>query len=156
MRPAPNRIQSPEAVSDALAFLIRRGIHGATLQLQFEANPEEAVLRRPPSRAVVFTKYIISHGDVGLRGTCSLDSDMESQFEALRQELVRRGIPHSVTVRDGRRAIDVHCGRDLGLGAMFITLAFGQYFEAGVEEHRVAFFERVADKDAPSITGVDS
>lgn len=155
-RPAPNRIRSPAGISDALAFLLRRGIHGASLQFQFETQPDEAVLRRPPSRAVVFTKYIISHGDVGLRGSCSQDSESESQFEALRQELERRGIPHSIAVREGRRTLDVHCARDLGLGAMFATLVFRHYFHAGVEEHCVAFFERVADKDAPSITGVDS
>jgi hypothetical protein len=155
MRPSPHRIQSPSVISDALAFLIRRGIHGASLQFQFEETPAEAVLRRPPSRAVVFTKYIISHGDVGLRGSCSQDGETESRFEALRQELERRGIPHSISVREGVRTIDVHCGRDLGLGVMFVTLVFKHFFEARLEEHCVAFFERVADKDAPSITGVD-
>ena len=155
MRPAPYRIQSPTVISDALAFLIRRGIHGASLQFQFEMNPEEAVLRRPPSRAVVFTKYIISHGDVGLRGSCSQGSEADSRLDALRLELERRGIPHSTAVRNGERIVDVPCGRDLGLGVMFVTLAFEHFFEARLEEHCVAYFERVADRDAPSITGVD-
>jgi hypothetical protein len=155
MRPAPFRIQSPTVISEALAFLIRRGIHGATLQFQFEMNPAEAVLRRPPSRAVVFTKYIISHGDVGLRGSCSQDGEAESRFDALQQELERRGIPHSITVRNGERTVEVHCARDLGLGLMFVTLAFEHFFETRLEEHCVAYFERTADRDAPSITGVD-
>jgi hypothetical protein len=155
MRPAPFRIQSPTVISDALAFLIRRGIHGASLQFQFETNPAETVLRRPPSRAVVFAKYIISHGDVGLRGSCSQDSEPAVRFDALRQELKRRGIPHSITIRNGERTVDVQCGRDLGLGLMFVTLAFKHFFEARLEEHCVAYFHRIADRDAPSITGVD-
>lgn len=125
------------------------------MQFQFEMNPAETVLRRPPSQSVVFTKYIISHGDVGLRGSCYQESGADSRFDALRQELERRGIRHSISVRAGEGTVDVHCGRDLGLGVMFAALVFEHFFEARLEDHCVAYFERTADRDAASITGVD-
>ena len=63
MSPAPNRIESSEELHNAIDYLLRRGIHGGTLRFQVDDDAD---------RSIVFTKYIIRHGEVGCRGHCRI------------------------------------------------------------------------------------
>jgi hypothetical protein len=146
MRPAPNRIESLAEVSNALQFLIQRGINGGSVRFQVEMDA---------SRAVLFTKYIIEHGNVGLRARCSRGREPESRFAALLDDLARRGIPHSITTAQEGEAIEMEIARDVGLGLMLVPLAFQDLFEVELRAHCVAFFEHVLIRYKASLTGVD-
>jgi hypothetical protein len=146
MSPAPNRIESPAEVANALQFLLQRGIHGGTVRFQVDTDH---------SRAIVFTKYIVSHGDVGFQAQCAQGGEPEQRFASLREDLTQRGISHTVTTSEGDKVIEVQCGRDVGLGVMFVGLVFQRLFETTLGTHCVAFFEGVAIRDVSSLTGVD-
>jgi hypothetical protein len=145
-RPALNKVRSPERVAGALEFLLRRGLNGGTVRFQVDEDP---------SRAVVFTKYIVAHGDVGCTGVCDQGEEPEARFDALRQDLVERAIPHTVVTTDSGRGIEIACKRDLGLGVMLVVLVFQHLFQVRLGEHCIAVFEDVLDVDAPKFTGVD-
>jgi hypothetical protein len=143
---APNRIESPAEVANALQFLLQRGIHGGTVRFQVDTEQ---------SRAIVFTKYIVNHGDVGLRAQCARGGEPEHRLDSLREDLAQRGFPHTLTTSEGDKVIEVQCGRDVGLGVMFVGLVFQRLFETKLSTHCVAYFEGVAIRDASSLTGVD-
>jgi hypothetical protein len=146
MKPALNKIRSPEHVAVSLKFLLRRGLNGGTARFQVDEDP---------SRAVVFTKYIVAHGDVGCTGVCHQGAEPDARFDALRQDLAERAIPHTVVTTDSGRGIEIACKRDLGLGVMLVVLAFQHLFQVRLGEHCIAVFEDVLDVDAPKFTGVD-
>jgi hypothetical protein len=146
MKPALNEVRSPARVVGALEFLLRRGLNGGTLRFQVDDDA---------SRAVVFTKYIVAHGNVGCTGVCHQGAEPGARFDALRQDLVERAIPHTVVTTASGNGIEVTCERDLGLGVMLVVLAFQHLFQVNVGEHCIAVFEDVLSVDAPKFTGVD-
>lgn len=146
MRPAPNRVESPDELARALRYLLNRGIRGGTLRFQVESDA---------SRAVVFTKYIRGPGDVGCRGRCRQGAEPAERLAAFRQDIVGRHIQASFSAEGPDTVVDLECGTDVGLGVMFVVLAFQRLFNVKLSTHCVAFFERVAIANAPAITGVD-
>lgn len=144
-RAAPNRIEDGAGVSNALRYLIQRGVDGGSVR--FQVN-EDA------SRAVVFTKYIIAHGNVGLRARCSRGGESEARFRALRNDMVERGIRDFTLTSDGE-TLEMDIGRDLGLGVVLVGLVFQQLFETELRTHCVAFFDGVVIRDESTLTGVD-
>jgi hypothetical protein len=146
MKPALNKVRSPARVAGALEFLLRRGLNGGTVRFQVDDDP---------SRAVVFTKFIVAHGNVGLTGVCHQGAEAGARFDALRQDLIERAIPHTVVKTALGNGVEVACKRDLGLGVMLVVLAFQHLFQLKLGEHCIAVFEDVLSADAPKFTGVD-
>ena len=146
MRPAPNKIESPDHLASVIQFLVRRGIRGGSVRLQVDDDP---------SRAVTFTKYIVKRGDVGLVGRCTRGGEPELRFAAIQRDLTERGVPYKCIVQDGQPTLEIDCGRDLGLAVMFTLLVFQDLFDRNISEHCVAYFHDVLISDVPSLTGVD-
>lgn len=146
MKPAPNRIESPDHLANAIDYFLRRGIHGGSVRFQIDDDA---------SRAVVLTKYIVAHGNVGFSGRANCRAESEERIDSFRRDLTARGLNHTVTHAGGAAAVEIECGRDVGLGVMFVVLAFGTLFNTKLAEHCVAYFEGVAISSVPSITGVD-
>ncbi|HMF88854.1 MAG TPA: hypothetical protein VK575_12310 [Gemmatimonadaceae bacterium] len=62
---------------------------------------------------------------------------------------------HVTREEGGTPVIEIDCGRDIGRAVMFVVLAFQRLFECSLFTHCVAYFEGVAIRPAPSLTGVE-
>lgn len=65
MKPAPNELNEPGAVGQALAYLRDRGVDAGEMRFQ---------LKTDAGRMVVFTKRIIARNNIQLRGTLCDDN----------------------------------------------------------------------------------
>lgn len=143
MRPAPNKIESPDDVINALRYLFVHGIEGGTCRFQVGWDS---------GRSVLFSKHIIAPGSIDLRARCIDLPEAKPRLDAFTTELHRRGIP---SVRKDESTLRVDCGDDLGLGVMVVTLAFQELFKSKLSDHCVAFFDGVVISNSPSLTGIE-
>lgn len=142
--PAVNQVESVERAASALRFLLQRGIDGGSVS--FHGSESDR-------RAVVFTKYIVSPGHVGMRASCLQEEVPDARFDSLLRELQKRGVTYSVVGERDQRRVDVECRQDVAMGADIASLMLRYLFEAEFGKHSVAYFRDVAISDAPSITG---
>lgn len=146
-KPLHHELPTPAAVHGAFETLLRQGLDGGRLTIY---------VRDRPDQRLVFTKYIRAPGDVGMRSSFSPEPNLNDAYEALKNALTQRGIAFSARHVDGKRAIEIDYGRDIGLVDRVAHLVFGEVFKVRLESDCLVFAENVLVRNIPRATGVDA
>lgn len=146
MKAAPNELGSPEEITLTLRHLLERGVEGGSVRFQ---------VRDDESRQLVFTKYIKSRHDVGMRSCIPMTDGGDQAVGRLTQELSDRNIRFSEREEKRRRCIVIDYGSDLGLAQLVARIMFERVFEVRIERDCVAYYKDVLMTNVPHLTGMD-
>lgn len=150
-RPAPNELSAPGALAVLLRYLLSHGVYKAGIR-----GSLTVCVRVAPERRLVFTKYIREPAGAGFEAEFPLEAWSEPYYAALRDELVRRGVPHGEVARATGPALTFDFGRDFGLAHAVTRLLFEDAMRMGVARDCIAYYRDTLVTHHAGLTGVDA
>jgi hypothetical protein len=117
---AANRLDSPEAVTRMLKYLMSNGVDQAELRFQLRGAKEKSLL---------FKKYFRTDQGAAIRSVFEKRATTATAFENLKNELDQRGVPYRITVNERKQCfLMIDYGADLQLATTVVGIILEVFF----------------------------